>query len=89
MNHQSSLFAYATLPLLIHSKQRWRREYKARGQEHKKIRGQGQGQSFLGKTLSRLSTEMLQTKVKDQVHNAQVFSKKKKQFLRKNCKFLD
>ena len=33
--------------------QRWSRGYKARGQGHKKNRGQGQGKPFRGQTLSR------------------------------------
>ena len=60
--------------------QRWSRGRKARGQGqgHKKIRGQGQGQPFRGQTLSRPRTGMLEAKAKDQVHKAQVLSKKKK-----------
>ena len=45
--------------------QRWSRGHKARGQEHKKIRGQGQGQPFRGQTLSRPMTGMLEAKAKD------------------------
>ena len=35
---------------------------KARGQGHKKIRGEGQGQLFRGQTLSRPRTGMLEAK---------------------------
>ena len=38
------------------------------GQEHKKIRGQGQGQPFRGQTFSRPRTGMLEAKAKDQGH---------------------
>ena len=58
--------------------QRWSRGHKARdqGQEHEKIRGQGQGQPFLRQTLSRPRTGMLEAK--DQRHSLKtVFSKKK------------
>ena len=48
-----------------HQYQRWSRGHKARGQGHKKIRGQGQGQPFRRQTLSRPRTQ------------AQVLSKKK------------
>ena len=50
--------------------QRLSRGYKARGygQEHKKIRGQGQGQPFRGQTLSRSRTGMLEAK--DQGHTS-------------------
>ena len=44
--------------------QRWSRGHKARGQGHKKIRGQGQGQPFRGQTLSRPRTGMLEAKAK-------------------------
>ena len=64
--------------------QRWSRGHKARGQGHKKIRGQGQGQPFRGQTLSRPRTGMLEAKAKDQGHKAQVLSKKKKKGLHKN-----
>ena len=42
--------------------QMWSRGHKARGQEHKKIRGQGQRHTFLGQTLSRPRTEMFEAK---------------------------
>ena len=60
--------------------QRWSQGHKARrqGQEVKKIRGQGQ-------TLLRPRTGMLEAK--DQGHNVQVFSKKKKIFAQKHPKF--
>ena len=54
--------------------QRWSRGHKARGQGHKKIRGQGQGQPLRRQTLSRPRTGMLEAK--DQGH-PQVSSKKK------------
>ena len=38
------------------NKQRWSREHKARGQGHKKILGQGQGQPIRGQTHSRPRT---------------------------------
>ena len=62
---------------LLHwlEQQRWSGGHKARGQGHKKIQGQGQGQPFRGQTLSRPRTEMLEAK--DQGHKAQVLSKKK------------
>ena len=50
----------------------------AKAKDTKKIRGQGQGQSFRGQTLSRPRTGMLEAKAKDQGHKAQVLSKKKK-----------
>ena len=56
--------------------QRWSRGLQARGQEHKKIRGQGQGTTFREQTLSRSRTGMLEAK--DQGRNAQVLSKQKK-----------
>ena len=43
----------------------------------KKIPGQGQGQPYLGQTLTRPTTEMFEAKAKDQGHNAEVISKKK------------
>ena len=57
-----------------------RLEAKAKAKDTKKIRGQGQGQGqpFRGQTLSRPRTGMLEAKVKDQGHKAQVLSKKKK-----------
>ena len=60
--------------------QRWSREHKARGQGHKKIRGQsqGQGQPFQGQTPSRPSTGMLEAKAKDQGHSRECSPKKKK-----------
>ena len=50
----------------------------AKAKDTKKIRGQGQGQPFRGQTLSRPRTGMLEAKAKDQGHQAQVLSKKKK-----------
>ena len=50
----------------------------AKAKDTKKIRGQGQGQSFRGQTLSRPRTGMLEAKAKDQGHKAQVLSQKKK-----------
>ena len=68
--------------------QRWSRGHKARGQGHKKIRGQGQGhkkirgqgqgQPFRGQTLSRPRTGMLEAKAKDQGHKRKCSPKKKK-----------
>ena len=52
----------------------------AKAKDTKKIRGQGQGQPFRGQTLSRPRTGMFEAKAKDQVHKAQVLSKKKKVF---------
>ena len=46
--------------LLVTRYQRWNRGHKARGQGHKKIRGQGQ--PFQGQTLSRPRTGMLEAK---------------------------
>ena len=56
--------------------QRWIRGHKARGQGHKKIRGQGQGQPFRGQTLSRPRTGTLEAK--DQGHKRKCSPKKKK-----------
>ena len=53
--------------------QRWSRGHKARGQGHKKIRGQGQ--PFREQTLSRPRTGML--KAKDQGHKRKRSQKKK------------
>ena len=57
--------------------QRWSRGHKARsqGQGHKKIRGQSQGQSLLGQTLSRPRTGMLEAK--DQGHSRKCSQKQK------------
>ena len=57
--------------------QRWSRGHTTRGQEHKKIRGQGQGQPFRGQTLSRPRTGMLEAKAKDQGHKRKCSPKKK------------
>ena len=54
--------------------QRWSRGYKAQGQGHKKIRGQGQ--PFRGQTLSRPRTGLLEAK--DQGHKHKCSPKKKK-----------
>ena len=64
--------------------QRWSRGHKARGQGHKKIRGQGQGQPFRGQTLSRLRTGMLEAK--DQGHSRKCFLKNRssKKFFRQS-----
>ena len=62
---------------LAGSSQRWSRGHKARGQGHKKIRGQGQGQPFRGQTLSRPRTGMLEAKAKDQEHRRKCSPKKK------------
>ena len=56
--------------------QRWSRGHKARGQGHKKIRGQGQGQPFRGQTLSRPRPGMLEAK--DQGHKRKCSPKKKR-----------
>ena len=48
--------------------------------KHKKIRGYVP--TFRRQTLSSSKTGMLEAKVKDQEHNAQVFSKKKKRSLK-------
>ena len=60
--------------------QRWSRGHKARGQGHKKIRGQsqGQGQPFRGQTLSRPRTGMLEAKAKHQGHKRKCSPKQKK-----------
>ena len=58
------------------SKQRWSRGHKARGQGHKKVRGQGQGQPFRGQALSRPRTGMLEAKAKDQGHRLKRSQKK-------------
>ena len=55
--------------------QRWSRGHTARGQGHKKNRGQGQGQPFRGQTLSRPRTGMLEAK--DQGHKRKCSPKKK------------
>ena len=55
------------------SNQRWSRGHKARGQGHKKIRGQGQ--PFRGQTLSRPRAGMLEAK--DQGHKRKCSPKKK------------
>ena len=52
--------------------QRWSREHKARGQGHKKVRGQGQ--PFRGQTLSRPRTGMLEAN--DQGHRRKCFPQK-------------
>ena len=57
--------------------QRWSRGHKARGQGHKKIRSQGQGQPFRGQTLSRPRTGMFEAKAKDQGHSRKRSQKKK------------
>ena len=57
--------------------QRWSRGHKARGQGHKKIRGQGQGQPFRGQNLSRPRTGMLEAKAKDHGHWRKCSPKKK------------
>ena len=49
----------------------------------KKIRGQGQGQSFRGQTLSRPRTGMLEAKAKDQGHKRKCSPKKKKKVFTK------
>ena len=58
--------------------QRWSRGHKAQGQEHKKIRGQGQsqGQPFQGQTFLRPRTGMLEAKAKDQRHSRKCSQKK-------------
>ena len=71
--------------ILMQNYQRWSRGHKARGQGHKKIRGQGQKQPFRGQTLSRPSTGMLEAK--DQRHSrkcSRVLQKKKKEGLQKS-----
>ena len=60
--------------------QRWSRGHKARGQGHKKIRGQGQGQPFRGQTLSRQRTGMLEAEGQGPRTQTQVFFKTKKDF---------
>ena len=57
--------------------QRWSRGHKARGLEHKKIRGQGQGQPYRGQTLLRPRTGMLEAKAKHQEHKRKCSPKKK------------
>ena len=57
-----------------HINQRWIRGHKARGQGHKKLRGQSQGSTFRGQTLSRPRTGIF--KAEDHGYNGQVFSKK-------------
>ena len=56
----------------------------AKAKDTKKFRGQGQGLTFPGQTISRPKLEMLE--VKDQGHNAQVLSNKKKGLRSKNRK---
>ena len=75
------LAVYCSNPLVtamheLDKLQRWSRGHKARGQGHKKIRGQGQRQPFREKTLSRPRTGML--KAKDQGHKRKCSSNKKK-----------
>ena len=48
---------------------RWSRGHKSQGQEHKKIRDQGQEQLFREQTLSRSRAGMLEAKAKDQEHS--------------------
>ena len=55
----------------------------ANAKDTKKIRGQGQGQSFRGQTLSRPRTEMLEAKAKDQGHKRKCSPKKKKKVFTK------
>ena len=62
--------------------QRWSRGHKARGQGHKKSRGQGQ--PFRGQTLSRPRTGMLEAKAKDQGHSRKCSQKKEKKGLKKS-----
>ena len=59
---------------IIIRKQRWSRGHKARGQERKKI--WGQGQPFRGQTLSRPTTGMLDAQAKDQGHRRKCSLKK-------------
>ena len=59
--------------LLVTRYQRWSRGHNARGQGHKKIRGQGQ--PFRGQTLSRPRTGMLEAK--DRGHSPRCSPKKK------------
>ena len=63
--------------------QKWSRGHKARGQGHKKIRGQGQGQPFRGQTLSRPRTGILEAKAKDQGHKRKCSPNKKKKVFTK------
>ena len=49
-----------------------------KAKDTKKIRGQGQGQSFRGQTLSRPRTGMLEAKAKDQGHKRKCPPRKKK-----------
>ena len=70
-------------PKFLHAResQRWSRGHKTRGQGHKKIRGQGQ--SFLGQTLSRPRTGMLKDTNASALQKKKVFTKvftKKKVF---------
>ena len=51
-----------------------------KAKDTKKIRGQGQGQSFRGQTLSRPRTGMLEAKAKDQGHKRKCPPRKKKIF---------
>ena len=64
---------------MICDEQRRSRGHKVRGQGHKKIRGQGQGQPFRGQTLSRPRTGMLEAKViRTKDTSASALQKKKK-----------
>ena len=78
--HQHLVFHH----IAYSASQRWSRGHKARGQGHKKIRGQGQGQPFRGQTLSRPRTGMLEAKAEDQGHKRKCSPKKKKKGLHKN-----
>ena len=49
----------------------------AKATDAKKIRGQGQGQSYRGQTLSRPRTGMLEAKAEDQEHKRKCSPKKK------------
>ena len=73
MNHVANQLIFKIISVQKFSTlQRWSRGHKARGQGHKKIRGQGQGQN-----LSRPRTGMLEAKAKDQGHRRKRSPKKK------------
>ena len=78
------LLKYWEMDFSNSSYQRWSRGHKARGQRHKKIRGQGQGQPYRGQTFSKPRTGILEAKAKDQGHKRKYSPKEKKMSSEKN-----
>ena len=77
---QDSNILYHMTARITHKRQRWSQGHKARGQGqgHKKMRDQGQGQPFRGKTLSRSRAGMLEAKAKNYGHKRKCSPKKKR-----------